>query len=240
VDSVANKIAVITPSNIGTQNPVVTVVPGFDHPVAAFFSPDDNTAVVINCGAECGGALASVQILDLTNTQCAPFGVCPAVPVPAASVALVSGTTMYLAGSYANPSPTDPCPGQTVFSTTCGSLSVLDLPSMTVTNSGIAITNGDHNRIALGADNQLFVGAHNCTEIAGVSGCLSIYNTQTGGVVIPPANGDVTGIQPIANRHVVYLIQGGELQMYDTTTGKLQATQINIIGEAVDVKTIDF
>ena len=58
--------------------------------------------------------------------------------------------------------------------------------------------------------------------------------------MIPPANGDVTGIQPIANRHVVYLVQGGELQIYDTTTDKLQATQINIIGQAVDVKTIDF
>jgi hypothetical protein len=239
VGACANQLTclfVITPSNIGTQtNPVVPVA-GFDHPVAAFFSADDNTAFVINCGAECGGTQASVQTIDLTaNTLLGA-----AVDVPAATVALVSGTTMYLAGSYANPSDTDPCPGQTVFSTTCGSLSVLDLPSMSVTNSGIAIANGYHNRIALGADGQLFVGAHTCTETAGVSGCLSIFNTKTAAVVIPPANGDVTGIQPIANRHVVYLIQGGELQIYDTTTDKLQATQINIIGEAVDVKTIDF
>jgi hypothetical protein len=231
----SDSLAVITPSDIGTQTNPVVLVPGFDRPVAAFFSPDDNTAFVINCGAECGGTQASVQPIDLTTST---PGV--AVDLPAASVALVSGTTMYLAGSYLNPSITDPCPGQTIFTTTCGSLTVFDLSTMTVTNAGISITDGYHNRIALGPDGQLFLGARTCTETAGVSGCLSIYNTQTGAVVIPPANGDVTGIQPIANRHVVYLIQGGELQIYDTTTDKLQATQINIIGEAVDVKTIDF
>jgi len=244
VGACANQVTclfVITPSNIGTQTNPVVAVPGFDHPVAAFFSTDDNTAFVINCGAECGGGQASVQTLDMTtNTPGA------AVPVPAATVALVNGTTMYLAGT---PVPASPCTGQTTQATSCGLLTVFDLPSMTVTNSSaIVITDGYHKRIALGADGQLFVGSNACTEIippnpppqgAEVRGCLSIYNTQTGAVVIPPANGDVTGIQPIANRHVVYLIQGGELQMYDTTIDKLQPTQINIIGQAVDVKTID-
>jgi hypothetical protein len=93
------------------------------------------------------------------------------------------------------------------------------------------------------------VGAKTCTEIippipqppaVEVRGCLSIYSTQTGAVVIPPANGDVTGIEPIPNRTVVYLAQGGELQIYDTTTDKLQTTQIDISGEVIDVKTVDF
>ena len=240
----SDSLAVITPSNIGTVDPVVTFVGGFYRPVAAFFASDDNTAYVVNCGHECGGTPiggveASVQTLDLTtNTPGA------AVPVAAASVAMVNGTTMYLAGT---PVPAALCTGQTTVAASCGLLTVFDLPSMTVINtSNIVITDGYHNRIALGADGQLFVGARTCTEIIPVNagdevrGCLSIYNTQTGAVVVPPANGDVTGIQPIANRHVVYLVQGGELQMYDTTTGKLQATQINIIGQAVDVKTIDF
>lgn len=240
----SDSLAVITPSNIGTVDPVVTFVGGFYRPVAAFFASDDNTAYVVNCGHECGGTPiggveASVQTLDLTtNTPGA------AVPVAAASVAMVNGTTMYLAGT---PVPAALCTGQTTVAASCGLLTVFDLPSMTVINSSnIVITDGYHNRIALGADGQLFVGARTCTEIIPVNagdevrGCLSIYNTQTGAVVVPPANGDVTGIQPIANRHVVYLVQGGELQMYDTTTGKLQATQINIIGQAVDVKTIDF
>ena len=50
----SDSIAVVTPSNIGTIYPVVTYVGGFDRPVQAFFSSDDTTAYVINCGAECG------------------------------------------------------------------------------------------------------------------------------------------------------------------------------------------
>ncbi len=122
---------------------------------------------------------------------------------------------------------------------------------MTVTNTApIIITDGYHNRIALGANGQLFVGARTCTEItppvpppsgAETRGCLSIYNTQTGAVIIPPANGDATGIQPIATRAVVYVVQGGTLGIYDTKTDALQFRQItNLIGQFIDVKTIDF
>jgi hypothetical protein len=130
-----------------------------------------------------------------------------------------------------------------------GLLTVFDLTSMTVTRSGIIITDGYHNRMALGANGQLFVGAHSCSEVipvtppppdAEVRGCLSIYNTLTGEVVTPPASGDVTGIEPISNRTVVYLAQGGELQIYDTTSDKLQTTQIDVSGEVIDVKTVDF
>jgi len=38
----------------------------------------------------------------------------------------------------------------------------------------------------------------------------------------------------------VYLAQGGELQIYDTTTDKLQTIQIDVSGEVIDVKTVDF
>jgi len=46
-------------------------------------------------------------------------------------------------------------------------LTVLDLTSMTVVNPApIIITDGDHNRMALGANGQLFIGAHQtATEI---------------------------------------------------------------------------
>lgn len=239
---------VITPSNIGTQTNPVVAVPGFDHPVAAFFTPDDTTAFVVNCGAECGGSQASVQMLDLTSNTAGK-----AVPVPAASVAMVNGTTMYLAGT---PVPASLCTGQTTAATTCGLLTVFDLTSMTVTNSAdIVITDGYHNHLALGANGQLFIGARTCTEITAVNpgdevrGCLSIYNTQSGAVVIPPANGEVTGLQPIANRAVVYVVQRGSLGIYDTTTDALEHNpndptnpgQItNLIGQFVDVKTVDF
>ena len=59
---------------------------------------------------------------------------------------------------------------------------------MSVMTSGIAITDGYHNRIAMGANGQLFIGARTCTEIvppqppppgAEIRGCLSIYNSLT-------------------------------------------------------------
>jgi hypothetical protein len=175
---------------------------------------------------------------------------------------------MYLAGTpYSGGVPSQPCTGQQTAATTCGLLTIFDLNSMTVTNSApIVITDGYHNRIAMAADGQLFIGARTCTEIippqppppgAEIRGCLSIYNTQSvavgsiqpGQVTIPPETGDVTGIQPIATREVVYLIQGqnvqgGTLYIYDTTTDAVDTTEEqrlnNLVGSFVDVKTVDF
>jgi len=156
-------------------------------------------------------------------------------------------------------------------------LFTINLSSMAVGGYAV-ITDGYHNRIALGANGQLFIGARTCTEIipptpppsgAEVRGCLSIYNTQTtavgnvqpGGVVIPPANGDVTGIQPIATRQVVYLVQGypvpgGSLYIYCATADAdincptadaIQTAPPNLpiyaplmVGNFYDVKTVDF
>jgi hypothetical protein len=247
---------VITPSNIGIDPCPAVPVAGFDHPVQAFFSSDDSTAYVVNCGAECGGTQASVQKLEMTPALCLPDGVCPAVTVAAASEAFVNGLTMYIAGSYLNPLPTA-CPGQTLITPTCGSLTVFDLGHMTATTAGIPITDGYHNRIALGPNGQLFVGAHTCTENPGISGCLSIYNTlltpvgsvAAGGVLIPPASGDVTGIEPIGKLSVVYVVKQPTLWVYDTLTDALQVIPTNssnpgqifgLVGDFVDVKVIDF
>jgi hypothetical protein len=259
----SDSVAVITPSQIGLPNAVVTTyVGGFNRPVAAFFSSDDTTAYVVNCGPECGGTQASVQTLDL-NTNIAGA----AVNVPAATVALINNSTMYLAGTpLPDPNP-QPCTGETTASQSCGLLTIVNLSTMAVVNAApIIITDGYHNRIALGANGQLFIGARTCTEIvapippptgAEVRGCLSIYNTlatavgsaPAGGVLIPPANGDVTGIQPIATRDVVYVIQGGSLGIYDATIDAFEYNpndpnnpgQINnLVGQFIDVKTVDF
>jgi hypothetical protein len=56
---------------------------------------------------------------------------------------------------------------------------------------------------------------------------------------VPPVNFDVTGIAPISNRNIVYVVQGGELNIYDTTTDALTPTQIDVVGKAVDVKYVD-
>lgn len=249
----SDSIAVITPSNIGTGN-AVSYISGFDRPVAAFFSSDDSTAYVVNCGAECGGGTASVQQVNMTTGALGSYvaACAPGTAQCAASVALVSGSTMYLAGTpYSGGAPSQPCTGQTTAATICGLLTIVDLGTMSVTNSApIVITDGYHNRIAMGANGQLFVGSRTCTEItppipappgSETRGCLSIYNTNTGAVVIPPANGDVTGLDPIGKRTVVYVIQGGSIGIYDTATDALQVKQItNIVGQFVDVKTVDF
>jgi hypothetical protein len=277
-DAVANAVAVITPSNAGTTNPVITFASGsgptaFDHPIWAVFNSNDTLAYVLNCGAECGGTQASIQTLDLTTTPPTP-GV--PVPVPAATVALVNNSTLYLAGT---PTPAQPCPSGTL-ATNCGLLTIFDLSSMSVVQPPncaagqqcpIVITDGYHTRMALGSNGQLFIGARTCTEIipplsppqgAETRGCLSIYNTlptavgsiQPYSVGIPPENGDVTGIQPIATRNVVYVVQGqnvqgGSLYIYDTTIDALEYNpndpnnpgQIsNLVGDFVDVITPDF
>jgi hypothetical protein len=63
-------------------------------------------------------------------------------------------------------------------------------------------------------------------------------------VTLPAAGGDVTGIEPIPNRNAVYVAQGGLLRVYDTTIDALENIpplgQPNVIGQAIDVKVIDF
>ena len=272
----SDSIAVITPSDIGipNTNPVATIN-GFDRPIWALFSPDDTTAYVLNCGPECGGTQASIQKVDLTLTTCLPTGVCPPVNVPAATVAMLSGSTLYLAGTpYSGGAPSQPCTGQTTQATTCGLLTFFDLNTMSVVGAPIVITDGYHTRMAMGANGQLFIGARTCTEIvppitapagAETRGCLSVYNTLTtavgsappGGVLIPPANGDVTGLQPIGKRaddsniaqQVIYVVQGGSLDIYDLTIDALEYNPnnpnnpgkiSNLIGQFIDVKTVDF
>ncbi len=252
-------VFVITPSDVGINPCPAVPVAGFDHPVQAYFSSDDTTAFIVNCGPECGGTQASVQPLNMTNVPTP--GV--AVPVPAASVQLVQGSTMYLAGTpYTNGAPSQPCTGQVTAATTCGLLTIFDLGTMTY-STPIVITDGYHNRMAMAANGQLFIGARTCTEIVPgqsgdeIRGCLSIYNslqTQVGsvsgfGVLIPPENGDATGIQPIAQRTVVYVVQGGSLLIYDVTIDALEYNPndpnnlgeiFGLVGDFIDVKTVDF
>jgi hypothetical protein len=272
----SDEVAVITTSNIAIGNAVAYVGgPGvFDRPVAAFFSSDDSTAYVLSCGAECGGTQASVQQFNLiTNTLVASAPVCtPDKSQCAGTVFLVSGSTMYIAGTpySAGVGPSLLCSAGTTTTqaTYCGMLTTFDLNKMSVTNSApIVITDGYHNRMSMAANGQLFIGARTCAEISTTTetrGCLSIYNTlpattvgsvPPGGVLVPPENGDVTGIQPVAKRTAVYVIQGqgvslgGSLFIYDATTDALEKNpndpnnpgHINgLVGNFFDVKTIDF
>ncbi|MBZ5568348.1 MAG: YncE family protein [Acidobacteriia bacterium] len=202
---------------IDTSTKTATTVTGFDRPVFGVFSTDNSKAFILNCGPECGGTAAKVTVLDMaTNTTGA------SIPVSAATIGLLDGSNLYVAGTGAGG----------------GKLDVINTSSLTVTKSGVAISDGYHQRIALGSNGKLFIGSRTCNNSA--QGCLSIVDTGAGTAVLSPAGGgDVTGIEPISGRSVVYVIEGGELRIYSTTTSQQQATQIDIVGKAVDVKLVD-
>ena len=240
----SDSVTVVYPALVNSGSPVTVTVPGFDRPVAAVFS--GGTAYVLNCGAQCQGTQASVQILNLGNT---PPTAGAAVPVDGATIGFLSGTTLYVAGT--SPS-NNACTGQTTAATACGRLNIVDLGSMTVTGSAV-ITNGYHDRIDMSVNGQLFIGSLGCDEVGNVNspqgevrGCLTIYNTTNGNVVIPPDNGDVTGLQSFTSRDVEYVAEGGRLRVYDTLTNTLLLNDfisngtIIITGVITDVKAVDF
>lgn len=237
----SNVVTVITPANIDSPNPVTQLIPGFDQPVSAVIS--GTTAYVLNCGAECSGVQASVQAVDLNSLTL----IGPPVNVDGATVGLLNGTTLYVAG---NSPSNNACTGETTAATTCGRLDIIDTTTSPITvTSSVVVTDGYHTLLDMSLNGQLFVGSKTCTSIGDVNnnpngtevrGCLSIYNTTSPGVIVPPDNGDVTGLQNFTTRDVEYVVQGGNLRIYDTTIDALGATQLNLIGVFYDVKAADF
>jgi hypothetical protein len=116
-----------------------------------------------------------------------------------------------------------------------GTLQVVNTAGLTA-SAPVNISNGYHWRMELGSLNKLFIGSRGCTN----RGCLSIFDINSNQAVIDTPNGDVTGIAPIPNRNIVYVIEGGELRIFDTTTSAPSTTKfIDIVGKAIDVKEID-
>ena len=217
-----------------------------------------STAYILNCGFQCGGttisgtpAPASVAVLDLPSLT-----ITSTIPVEAATMALLNGSTLYVAGT---PPTNNDCTGQVwgtppqpTAATVCGRLDIVDLNSGTVTGSA-KITDGYHDRMDMTTNGQIFIGSHTCTNLGNVSnpsgevrGCLSIYRTSNGSVLIPPDNGDVNAFQGFTSRDVEYVAEGGLLRVYDTTLDILLINNfvpegtINIVGYVGDVKAIDF
>jgi hypothetical protein len=190
--------------------------------------------------------MASVMVLDLPSLT-----ITATIPVDAATWAVLNGTTLYVAGT----SPTNhACTGQTTQAKTCGRLSIVDLSSATVTGTAV-ITDGYHDRMDLTVEGQLFIGSYDCTNIGNVSfpngeirGCLSIFRTADNSVFIPPDNGDVTGLQSFTSRFVEYVAEDGNLRVYNTyenidillINDFVPEGTINIVGDVIDVKAIDF
>ena len=193
---------------------------GLDHPAYGVFSADDSKAYILNCGAECGGAQASVAVLDMTALT-----IGQPVNVDAATVATSDSTSLYVAGS--NPAT----PG-------VGSLTVLPLSSLTG-GKQIKIGDGFHQVISL-FQNKIIVGARTCT-----AGCLSIVDPNGGTAIVDtpaagqPQKGDVTAITAVTPRVVFYAAEGGEVRIYDATTGQEELVnntpKIDLVGKVTSV-----
>lgn len=248
-------ITIVSQLLVDTGNPLTTVVAGFDHPAWAVISADGSTAYVMNCGPECGGIAASVQVVNLIS-PIGPTLVGAPIPVDGATIGWLGTSDLYVVGtptaSASNSSPNNSCAGETTAATICGRVDVIDLTTLAVVGSAV-ITNGYHDRIDMSVNGQLFVGAYNCTNVGDVNnpigevrGCLSIYNTNAGTVTIPPDNGDVTGFQSLTTQYVEFVAEGGNLRVYDTQIDSLlldeyiETGTITISGQVIDVKAIDF
>jgi hypothetical protein len=264
----SDTVTLLTPSLIGvtgqsdaqvpcssTQMAACVLTGTFDRPIWGVFNGIGTTAYIMNCGQQCGGTGAgacmtftsctTVSVLDMTQK---PPAVSASVPVPAATIGLLQENSLFVAGTP-DLAADNTCAGVTTTAPTCGRLTVIDVASVTA-GAPVAITDGYHNRMEMGANAQLFIGSRNCSnvDISGgeIRGCLSIVNTSSGvsasSVIAPPDNGNVTGIAPIPNRSVVYVCEGGKLRIYDTTTDQLEhlTAAPSIAGQAVDVKAVDF
>ncbi len=198
---------------------------------SAVFNGSETKAFILNCGAECGGSTASVVSLDFSGAT-PVFGT--PIPVSAATVGLLNGSNLFVAGTPA--------------ASSSGTLQIINTGSSTA-GAPISITNGLHTKMTMASNNRLYIGASACTPVNDattglIRGCLTIFNTSSSALVFPEFNSlrtsfDVTGLQPISNRTVIYVVEGGELDIYDTNTDALTATQIDIVGHAIDVVQID-
>jgi hypothetical protein len=261
VDTTCLTTGVTPPSPVTAGSPcAIVTAPSFSRPVNAIIN--GSTAYILSCGTQCGGspfscgsnaaAQACVSVFDLGSLT-----VTQSIPVDAATMALLNGSTLYVAGTPFLPGQTPdyvPCPtSQNTAAQKCGTLDIVDLTSMQKTST-IVITDGYHDRMDLTTNGQVFVGSHDCTNVGNVNisgsgevrGCLSIYRTADGSVVIPPDNGNVTGLQGFTTRNVEYVAEDGQLRVYDTTKDILLINDfvpegtIDIVGYVSDVKAIDF
>jgi hypothetical protein len=232
------------------NNPVFCVLPvadssgtplSFDRPVKALFSSDGSSAYVLNCGPECGGTTASVEILPtapLIIQSGQQSGTIPTSPttiqVPyGVTNGLFSGSTLYLAGQQLQP---DGYWG--------GYLSVLNTTTQTIT-AHRSISDGSHGKMILADDNTLWIGSTNCTSgeiyrTGGTSGCLSVFNTSTNSVTMDSYKGDLTGIAAVTGLHKIYVAEGGQVHIYNTTSyNELDNSFVTVTGTAYDVAYMD-
>ena len=137
----------------------------------AFFSSDDTTAYVVNCGAECGGVQASVQQLEMTTNAWLRWrGLCHVRPSASCAATVASlmarpciSPVRPTCRSYRQPLVT--CKARRRAADLRNAYHLRPDEHDRVYRARPSITDGYHNRIAIGPNGQLFIGARTCTEI---------------------------------------------------------------------------
>jgi hypothetical protein len=230
-DTSAINFFVISPTP-AFSGPIPLGNAALDHPTNGIFTTDDNDFFVLDCGVECGGTQAGRNSVTVFGVPGGPV-ISSKLVLSGATVGLLNGASNFVAGSPAT-------------GLNAGTLQVINNSTLAVT-SPTSIADGRHNLMALSSNGRLYVGSTGCT--LGVvnaqnlrQGCLSIFDT--GSLVVTPvlipvsrATGDVTAIAPVSGRNVIYVIQGGKVDIFDITTNAVSttATPPNIPGAAFGV-----
>jgi hypothetical protein len=224
----------------------------FDRPVKAVFSNDGGTAYVLSCGPECGGTRSAVTTLPV-GPMLFPIGqasgklpttsalTAATIALPGgASNALVANQLMYVVGQQ--PQQIN---GQTLFA---GYLTVVNLSSFQA-EGPVSISDGfpgATSRMLEADGNTLWIAMTKCNNGVRAAtgqpyGCLTMYNTATGTVtMLEPYLGDATGIAAVSGLNKVYVVQGGQVYIYNTTDGAAIDNQyVTVTGTAYDVAYMD-
>ncbi|MBZ5505454.1 MAG: hypothetical protein LAO78_08200 [Acidobacteriia bacterium] len=202
---------------------------GLNHPANAVFAADDNNFFILDCGPECAGTQAGIASVTL-NTPGGPSIGTP-VALTGATVGLRNTTSTFVAGSPAT-------------GLNAGTVQVINNSTLTA-GPAINIADGRHSLMALASNARLYIGSTGCT-LGAVNaqnlrqGCLTIFDTTTQAatpILLPASrpNGDVTGLAPVAGRNVIYVVQGGKLDILDITTNAVSPAPPNPPGTVFGV-----
>ena len=221
----------------GSSFPSPTIVsnPAQDVTFNGLFAGDDNDGFLLSCGTECGGTSAGVSALIIVPIGGGGPGISVPTPLSAATVALFNNQTLFIAG-------TPPVlPGAPTLNS--GTFQVVNTTTRTA-GAPISIADGLHLNMALSSNGMVYIGSRGCTTGPAtpqgqVQACLNVFDPATSSVssvLVPASRGtfDVTGLLAIPGRNVVYVCQGGALDIIDTTTNAVSTSipPITVSGKA--------
>ena len=122
---------------------------------------------------------------------------------------------------------------------TTSTYDAVNISNMTrLTANSVAIGDGYHTTMALATNNKLYIGANTCNNTT--TGCLSVVDVSTN-TADPPLAAAGSDHQPDVGceRNVMYAIEGGAMNIYDTTTDTCRDTQILFTGALYGMVQVD-